>query len=85
MPFTLAQRLQNLGVQTRLALEIQRQITAGAGNIPKLMEVGMTDEVAKLLAPRITAKTMTNAQGVKLAEMGMIPAVVKILQTAVAA
>lgn len=76
MPFSLAQRLQSLGVATRLALEVQRQLAANVGNLKKLMEVGMTTKAAQYLATGITAGTIDAR---KLAEYSVVPDVAKLI------
>lgn len=77
MPFTNAQRLQNLGVATPLAIELQRQITANVGNSAKLKELGIGDEkLADYVATSITTGPMVAVQAVR---RGMVPSVATIL------
>lgn len=76
MPYTLTQRLQNLGVATPLGKELEAQLTAGTGNLKRLMEVGLVPPLAKYVAAGITAN---NLSATKLAEYGMVPAVAKMI------
>lgn len=65
MAYTLAQRLQSLGVATQLAQEIEAQIDAGVGDQRRLQELGIVPLGAEYLAGAITAGTVDR---VKLAQ-----------------
>lgn len=85
MPLSTAQKLQSLGVSGRLGVEIQRQITANAGNANRLIELGMAPPaLAKLIAAAITADTLSQANKAKAVEHGMPPRVVNMLATVIA-
>lgn len=79
MAFSLAQRLQSLGVATQLAVEIQRQISVGTGNVKKLLEMGVVPLDAKNLAAGITAGTISAKI---LAEGSFVPAVAVLIAKA---
>jgi hypothetical protein len=79
MPFTTAQRLQQLGVADALALEIQRQITAGTGNFSRLQEVGLTGGAAKHFATNLAGKTVS---ATKLVEFAVVPRVARLIASA---
>lgn len=58
MAYTLAQRLQSLGVATQLAQEIEAQIDAGVGDQRRLQELGIVPLGAEYLAGAITTGTV---------------------------
>lgn len=76
MAFTTAQQLQELGVATPLAKELGAQIDANSFNWRRLMWASMPVQLAKYLADNLPNGTASNS---KLAELGMIPAVIALL------
>lgn len=80
MAITLAPGLQALGVPTRLAIEIQRQIAAGTGNLRNLMELSLPTKAAEYLAGAITAG---NINAVKLSQYSVVPPVAVLIAQSV--
>lgn len=76
MAFSTAQRLQELGVATPLAKELGVQIDANSFNWRRLMWASMPVQLAKYLADNLPNGTASNS---KLAELGMIPAVIALI------
>lgn len=76
MALTLAPGLQALGVPTRLAIEIQKQIAAGTGNQSALRELSMPVKEAEYLAGAITAG---NVSAVKLTQYSEVPDVAVLI------
>lgn len=76
MAFTTAQKLQELGVATPLAKELGAQIDANSFNWRRLMWASMPVQLAKYIADNLPNGTASNS---KLAELGMIPAVIALL------
>lgn len=68
MAFDLAESLQRVGFPQALALELQKQINAGAGNISKLMALGVPPVQAKIITAGITS---LNADPAKMVAAGM--------------
>lgn len=81
MAFTTAQQLQELGVATPLAKELGAQIDANSFNWRRLMWSSMPVQLAKYLADNLPNGTANIS---KLAELGMIPAVISFLNGKVA-
>lgn len=82
MPLSTAQKLQNLGMPTRVAIEVQRQIAANAGDSRRLKELGVAPPaLADLVAAGITADSLNK---IKAVEYGMPPRVVNMLATVIA-
>lgn len=71
-----AQKLIGIGVASPTALVIQKQISASTGNVAELIRAAITPNVAKLLAPMITAKSIN---GPKLVLARMPAPVVNVL------
>lgn len=80
MAITLAPGLQALGVPTRLAVEIQRQIAAGVGNLLRLRELSMPVKAAEYLAAGISA---TSVNAVKLSQYSVVPDVAVLISKSV--
>lgn len=80
MAITLAAGLQALGVAGALAVEIQRQIAAGTGNLLRLRELGLTVDAAEYLAAGITA---ANVDAVKLSQHSVVPPVAVLIAKSV--
>lgn len=76
MAFSTAQQLQELGVATPLAKELGAQIDANSFNWRRLMWSSMPVQLAKYLADNLPNGTASNG---KLAELGMIPAVIALI------
>lgn len=76
MAFSTAQQLQELGVATPLAKELGVQIDANSFNWRRLMWASMPVQLAKYLADNLPNGTASNS---KLAELGMIPAVIALI------
>lgn len=76
MAITLAPGLQALGVAGPLAVEIQRQIDAGVGNLLRLRELGMIAKAAEYLAAGITAG---NVNAVHLTRYSVVPSVAVLI------
>lgn len=68
MPLSNAQQLQALGVQTRLAAELQRQLFTATGNSRRLQELGLVPLVANLVATGITGNALDLR---KVTELGL--------------
>lgn len=68
MPFSTAQRLEQLSVPTPLAIELGRQLDTGVYNVFRLIEMGMDSGLAKVVVTQPFDK-------VKATRLGMIPAV----------
>lgn len=78
MAYSLAQKLQSLGVATQLGEELEAQITAGVGNSLRLQELGITPEMGDYIESGIPAgENPINA--VKLNRYGMVADVAKLL------
>lgn len=81
MAFDLAESLQRIGVAQALALELQRQVTAGVGHVGKLLAVGLPVGQAKYIADSVEDYTISAA---KLVAHGMPGEFAKVLTKAIA-
>lgn len=80
MAFGLAESLQRLGVAQALAVELQKQIEARAGDVKRLLAVGAPVAQAKVIATGITADSLS---ATKLVASGMPAILAKFLSGAV--
>lgn len=72
MALSTAQKLQSLGVPTPLAIELGRQIDAKSYNLNRLIELGMTETLARVVSTQPFDRK-------KAVELGMIPAVAQFV------